>query len=52
MGKSDVPKKPAKTFEQLARESGADESGEKFERAFKKIAPEKKPEKRGDSDER
>lgn len=31
------------SFENLARRIGADQSGSKFERAFKKIAPPKKP---------
>lgn len=33
-------------FKEVAREHGADESGEKFEQAFGKIVPPKKPEKK------
>lgn len=33
-------------FEELAREVGADESGEKFERAFGKIVPPSNPPKK------
>lgn len=46
--KKDPPEDPAKQherFKELAREVGADESGEKFERAFGKIVPPKKPSK-------
>jgi hypothetical protein len=33
----------SRRFKEAARDLGADESGEAFERAFKKIVPPKKP---------
>lgn len=39
--KQDNPEQ-SRRFEEKARELGADESGKKFERVFKKIAPMKK----------
>lgn len=42
------PEDPAKQherFKETAREHGANESGEKFERTFEKIVPPKKPQK-------
>lgn len=36
------PKQSAQSFEQLAKELGADESGEEFERAFSKIVSAKR----------
>lgn len=35
----DHPKKQHERFKKAAREHGADENGEKFERAFGKIVP-------------
>jgi hypothetical protein len=45
MAKSEKPKKPkdnrtqSERFTDTAKELGADESGEAFERAFKKVVP-------------
>jgi hypothetical protein len=39
----------AERFKRTAREHEADESGEAFERAFKKIVPPKKPKRRDPS---
>jgi hypothetical protein len=47
--KKDPPEDPAKQherFKETAREHGADESGKEFERAFGKIVPAKKAEKK------
>jgi hypothetical protein len=41
--------KQSQRFIETAREIGADETGEAFERAFKKIVPPKRP---ADTDER
>lgn len=45
MKKKDLPSKPSSEFERVAREIGADETGEAFERAFGKIVPPKRPQK-------
>jgi hypothetical protein len=39
-------KEQSKRFKETAREVGADESGNAFERAFKKLVPPKKPAKK------
>lgn len=39
---SKTPSDQAKRFEEMAREVGADASGEEFERAFGKIVPPKR----------
>jgi len=41
------PKKQHERFKETARKHDADESGEKFERAFGKIVPSAKADKRG-----
>ncbi|MEO0816011.1 MAG: hypothetical protein AAFX86_01765 [Pseudomonadota bacterium] len=43
LGKSDKPKSPKHedSFEEVARKSGADLTGEAFEKAFKRIVPSK-----------
>lgn len=38
-------KEQSQRFKEAAKELGADESGEMFERAFKRIVPPKKPKK-------
>ena len=46
--KAKVPKKAddkeqSERFIEIAREYGTDETGKEFERAFKKVVPQKKP---------
>ncbi len=47
--KSEKEKTQKERFIEKARELEADETGETFERAFKRIAPEKKSQTRGGS---